>query len=238
MNERRRVEGTPKIERRTGGDSPGDYLVGYAAVFNQWTTLYQSKSWVWREKIRAGAFAAAISERQDVRSLFNHDPNFVLGRTTSGTLSLRETDKGLWSETRLADSPTIRDLVVTPIEREDVTGMSFGFNVRNDGGQTTIEKDDASRKVICKRSGEIIVEWIEGDCLYTERELLSVDLFDTSPVTYPAYKGTSVGLRSDDFARLEEEARRMFEESSRCQPRRDDAWIARASGILRLAEAG
>ena len=227
--------------RNDTGVQATPYLIGYASVFNEWTTLYESSSWVWREIIRPGAFAAAIAERQDVRALLNHDANFVLGRTTSGTLSLSERDKGLLQETRLSASQTIQDLVVIPVERGDISGMSFGFVVRNGNtGQTTVNKGDGT--IIIKRAGERITEYIRGDTLYTDRELLSVDLFDVTVATYPAFAGTSVGLRASgdiDFGASEREARERFE--ARISARPDQSRRAplreRAERRLRLAMA-
>ena len=73
-----RVEGTaPKIG-------------GYAAVFNREAVI----AGMFREQIAPGAFTDAIG-RDDVRALFNHDANFVLGRTVSGTLRLSEDETGL-----------------------------------------------------------------------------------------------------------------------------------------------
>jgi HK97 family phage prohead protease len=244
MTTERRIQSTPelRIERRADASGQTPYLVGYSAVFNEWTTLYQSSTWVWREIIRPGAFSAAIAERQDVRTLFNHDPNFVLGRTTSGTLALSERDKGLLQETKLSDSQTIRDLVLTPIERGDISGMSFSFQVRNGNtGQTTVDKGDGT--LIVKRAGERITEYYKGDTLYTDRELLALDLFDVTVATYPAYTGTSVGLRAGadiDFTAAEAEAKVLYESndpSRRGQLRRGPAWSVSAAVRLRLAES-
>jgi len=244
MTTERRIQSTPelRIERRADASGQTPYLVGYASVFNEWTTLYSSASWVWREIVRPGAYSAGLAERQDVRSLFNHDPNFVLGRTAAGTLSLSERDKGLLQETRLSGSQTIQDLVVTPIERGDISGMSFSFQVRNGNtGQTTVDKGDGT--LIIKRAGERITEYVKGDTLYTDRELLSLDLFDVTVATYPAYTGTSVGLRAGsdiDFAACEREAKERFEASNparRDQPRRGPGWSVSAAVRLRLAEA-
>jgi len=224
MTTERRIQAQPelRIELRAESGQATPYLVGYASVFNEWTTLYESSSWVWREIVRPGAFSAAIAERQDVRTLFNHDANFVLGRSTAGTLSLSERDKGLLQETRLSASQTVQDLVVTPVERGDISGMSFSFAVRNGNtGQTTVDKGDGT--LIIKRAGERITEYMKGDTLYTDRELLSLDLFDVTVATYPAYTGTSVGLRAGsdvDFASVEKEAKARFEESRRSQSRR------------------
>ena len=67
-------------------------LEGYAAVFNDETQLADG----YFESIAPGAFSRALSEKQDVRALFNHDPNQVLGRSTADppTLTLREDKKG------------------------------------------------------------------------------------------------------------------------------------------------
>lgn len=222
----------PRAEIRSG-DGGGSYLIGYASVFDQWTTLYEDDSLLWREVVRRGAFAAAIAERQDVRSLFNHDRNFVLGRTTSGTLSLRETDRGLHQETLLADTQLVRDMVLTPIQRGDITGMSFGFTPRNKGtGQNTNESGDG--KTVIKRGGERITIREENSRIVYERELLSADLFDVSPVTYPAYPGTSVGLRHEDVPALVAELRKHL--TTLAPPVAE--WTDEETMRLRLAEAG
>lgn len=151
-----------QIERR---EKQPARLVGHAAVFD---SPIEIGSW-FREQIKPGAFARAVGE-DDVRALFNHDENFVLGRTVSKTLALREDEKGLAVEIIPPDTQLVRDLVLSPIERGDVSQMSFAFRVRKE-------------------------EWDEtGDV--PVRTLLEVELFDVSPVTFPAYPTTDVGLRS------------------------------------------
>lgn len=143
---------------------------GYAAVFNQWSEDLGG----FREKIRQGAFAKTIKEA-DVRALFNHDPNYVLGRNKAGTLSLSEDDKGLAIEVDPPDTQWARDLLVS-IDRGDINQMSFGFS--------TIKDEWAGK---------------DGD---TTRELVEVKLYDVSPVTYPAYPQTSVGVRSVEIDKM------------------------------------
>lgn len=193
--ERRIIPGT--IEVRSGADAP-DRLVGHASVFNQWTTLYESDSYRWREIVRPGAYARAIAEGQDVRALFNHDPNFVLGRTTSGTLSLAEDERGLVSEINPPASQLVRDLVLEPIRRGDVSQMSFAF-VPN---RTKDIREKADGILVLDRGGERITVREENGVILEDRELLDVDLFDVSPVTYPAYSGTDVAVRSQADLRL------------------------------------
>lgn len=139
---------------------------GHAAVFNQLSEDLGG----FREQIAPGAFIEAI-ERDDVRALFNHDANFVLGRTVSKTLRLSEDARGLAIEIDPPDTQAARDLMVS-ISRGDVSQMSFGFTIRP-GGQ----------------------DWAKDDDGRTIRTLKKVRLFDVSPVTYPAYPQTDVALR-------------------------------------------
>jgi uncharacterized protein len=171
----------------------GRQIVGHAAVFNEWTTLYEGRYWVWREVIRPGAFAAAIKEGQDVRALFNHDANVLLGRTTSGTLELTEDVVGLLTRTDPPDTQTVRDLVLTPMERGDLDGMSFAFAVKR-GDKVTETKTPTG--YVIETAGERITVRYEGEREIEEREILSADLYDVSPVTYPQYTGTDVAYRA------------------------------------------
>ncbi len=193
-------------------------IVGHASVFNRWATLVDDRHFRWREVIRPGAFKNAIKERQDVRALFNHDPNFVLGRTKSGTLVLSEDARGLLSETIPPDTQTVRDLVIAPMERGDVDGMSFAFSIRRAATVTITERDDGS--VVTDSGGERITQRFEGDRLIEDREVLDADLYDVSPVTYPAYDGTSVALRATG-SDIERRARAEDRPHRRPAPRRE-----------------
>jgi HK97 family phage prohead protease len=160
-----------KIETRADGDDSSKTIIGHAAVFNELSENLGG----FREIIKPGAFREAI-EQDDVRALFNHNPDFILGRNKSGTLKLSEDERGLAIEITPPDTQVGRDLVVS-MERGDITQMSFGFRVKA-GGQSWGEDEN----------GEIV------------RTLSDLKLFDVSPVTYPAYPQTDVALRSlDDF---------------------------------------
>ncbi len=146
----------------------GDTIVGLAAIFN---TLSENLGG-FREQIKPGAFDNA--DMSDVRGLFNHDPNLVLGRTTTDTLELEVTSKGLRYEIKLPDTQTIRDLVLEPIKRGDVDQSSFGFIVAPGG--SSFDEDE------------------EGRLIRTITEFQRI--FDVSPVTFPAYQDTTVGEAS------------------------------------------
>lgn len=142
-------------------------IIGHAAVFNQLSEDMGG----WREQISPGAFAEAIG-RDDVRALINHDPNLVLGRNRAGTLTLSEDDQGLLTEITPPDTSYARDLIIS-MERGDINQMSFGFSVSPNGatwGETT-------------------------DGIYV-RTITQCNLYDVSPVTFPAYTHTDVALRS------------------------------------------
>lgn len=141
---------------------------GYAVLFGSHTVIGDS----YREVIARGAFAEAI--KGDVRALVDHDTGRVIGRTTAGTLRLAEDLTGLSVEIDLPDTTDGRDLAAL-IERGDISGMSFGFNVTK---QT----------------------WDETGDLPT-RTIEAVNLREVSVVAFPAYPDTSIALRSLDEAR-------------------------------------
>lgn len=224
MGLERRVSQDLKVEIR-GGAEKKSFIDGYASVANVSTVI-----WYFEEVIAPGAFSRALDElsqgKQDVRSLFNHDANYVLGRTARGgnpgTLILREDSKGLWTETEPPEqgkSP-IADSVVESIRRGDVSGMSFAFTVKKQEWEFF---DDPTMEKLDRRT-------------ITEIGVL----YDIGPVTYPAYDQTSVGLRMKVEAKREhDEARgrwqerrgstivvpKEFEHSLREMRSADEAWV-------------
>ena len=150
-------------------DSGGNAIEGYASVFDSWSEELGGES-PFREKVVKGAFEETI-QQDDIRALFNHDPNYVLGRNRSGTLELAEDEKGLRVRIIPPATQWAKDLLVS-IKRGDITQMSFGFTV-------------------------ILDRWSYEDYMDV-RELLKVKLYDVSPVTFPAYTQTECGIRSMD----------------------------------------
>jgi HK97 family phage prohead protease len=154
-------------------------IEGYASVFNEEYVLWDTPNYRVVETVKPGTFTRALKEKQDVRCLFNHDANHLLGRSAAGTLRLKQDDKGLSFTNDLPNTQLGRD-VRTSIERGDLDGCSFAFTVTK---QTWREEE---------KDGQTI----------STREIEEVNLFDVGPVTYPAYSGTSVGARSEMRAQV------------------------------------
>jgi len=153
--ETRFVKGT---ELRLTGDDKDPVLSGYIAVFNQLSEDLGG----WKEKIAPGAFAETV-KIHDIRALWNHENDLVLGRNTAGTLELSEDETGLAFKNRPPDTSWFRDRVVS-LKRKDVTGSSFGFYTDLDEKST---EPDGTRIRILKK----------------------VTLVEVSPgVTFPAYR--------------------------------------------------
>ena len=144
-------------------------LVGYASVFDSWSEDLGG----FREIVRPGAFAKTLQESNDVRALFNHNPDNVLGRNKAGTLELVEDSRGLRVTIDPPDTTWAQDLGVS-VKRGDINQMSFAFKTIKD---RWFQEDDENK-----------------------RELLEVSLDggDVSIVTYPAYRKTRVSKRAID----------------------------------------
>lgn len=152
-----------------GEEGQPSRIVGHGAVFNKRSDMIAG---LFVEEIAPGAFDDVLAD--DVRALFNHDPNFVLGRTKSNTLELSVDSEGLRYEITPPDTQTVRDLVLAPLARRDITGSSFAFRVANDGDEWREEENGLVVRTINKFSR----------------------LLDVSPVTYPAYPDAGAAKRS------------------------------------------
>ena len=190
----RRTFAVKRLEIRKQAAGPGT-IAGHAAVFNSLSVNLGG----FREKIDPGAFKRTIKE-SDIRALFNHDANQVLGRNKAATLRLTEDEQGLAIEIDPPDTQAARDLTVL-IERGDVSQMSFGFRTITDRWET--------------QGGEQI------------RTLEEVELFDVSPVTFPAYPDTDVAMRAEIAA----------EGQAKLQSQPEGRAIAALNRELDLAEA-
>lgn len=164
--------------RVTQDDNRPPVIEGYSSVFNQ----YSEDLGGWIEIIEPGFFDDVMEG--DTRALWNHDPNYVLGRTISDTLELEQDGNGLHSRVIPPDTTWARDLLVS-IRRGDINQQSFGFRVKSlaagdpeDGDEWYVMGDKVVRRL--KKKG-------------------CKELYDISPVTFPAYPQTDVSATRSRF---------------------------------------
>ncbi|MEH6940784.1 HK97 family phage prohead protease [Bacillus sp. JJ722] len=156
-------------------------ISGYAAVFNSPTTI---GDW-FTETISPGAFSRAISENGDIRALFNHDWNNVLGRTKSGTLRLQEDERGLKFEVELPDTTVASDLVKS-MKRGDINQCSFGFFATEETWDYSVEP--------------------------ALRTIHEVELYEVSVVSIPAYDDTEASVRSKEIDKEVEQRMKVIKQ--------------------------
>ena len=165
------------IETRGDGTQ---VLTGYAAVYNRFSLPLREGGSTFREIIMPGAFDKILNRqrgKQDVVALFNHDPNFVLGRTSSGTLELSSDDRGLKYSVVPPDTQTGRD-VMHLVRRRDLRGSSFAFLVDEAKGANWTSDDQGA-----------------------VRQIREVNLLaDVSVVLTPAYPASSVTIAMRSYA--------------------------------------
>ena len=157
---------------KTREDGEEKRIEGYFAVFNSIYQIWDDMS----ESIEPGAFTDALKE-DDVRALIDHETMYVLGRTTAGTLELREDDKGLWGSILLNPNDQDAMNLYSRVERGDVNQCSFGFDILAERSE---KLDDGS----------------------THWTIEKVKLYEVSCCTFPAYAETSIEARKKDYQNI------------------------------------
>lgn len=156
---------------RANVSADGNTLVGYAAVFNDWTDI---DSWegTFRERMDPKAFDKTLSENaQRIKVLFNHGMDPQIGDKPLGKPSVMEPRrKGLWVETPLDETSYNADLKAS-LASGALDGMSIRFSVTRE-------------------------EWADGDDGIEERTIKEAKLYEFGPVTFPAYEATTAGVRN------------------------------------------
>lgn len=157
------------------------WISGYFSVFNSIYELWPGAT----ESVAPGAFRNTLGG--DIRALTNHDTTLVLGRTTAGTLKLREDEHGLWGDILI--NPKDSDAVNTRerVLRGDVNQCSFGFRILDE--EVQIREDDS-------------VHWT----------IKEVELYEVSVCTFPAYEETSVQARGRELADMKARSLAAFQE--------------------------
>ena len=148
------------------GSAAVGVLAGYAAVYER---LSQNLGG-FVEKVAHGAFAQSLADNNPVLARYNHDDNQLLGTTEAETLRVSSDETGLPYDVDLPDTSVGRDVAVLA-KRGDVRYSSFAFRTLEDA-------------------------WSVTDQGFPLRTLVKVQLVDVAPVNNPAYRDTSVGMRS------------------------------------------
>lgn len=157
---------------QTRADGDDLYIEGYFAVFNSPYALWEGAE----EIVKPGAFVETLSG--DIRCLIDHDTRLVLGRTTVGTLTLREDTRGLWGQVKINRDDVDAMNLYARVQRGDVDQCSFGFNIDK----------------------ESFFDLGGGNCRW---EIEKVTLFEVSVVTFPAYEETAVKARHAALAEIQ-----------------------------------
>jgi uncharacterized protein len=165
---------TVPSEVRTESAGGKTFLVGRAASYD--TTSHDLGGW--RECILPGAFDVALAAPDlDVVHNVNHDASKILGRSTSGTLTLSTSRRGLNYKTLLPQTGYSRDLQEL-VRRGDINSSSFAFIVADDGESWTDIPDPEMEGKRC--------------ALRTISKIAK--LFDVSTVTNAAYPETAAAI--------------------------------------------
>ncbi|NYG47580.1 hypothetical protein GGD67_005061 [Bradyrhizobium sp. IAR9] len=159
-------------------------ITGFAAVFGVETDI----GGYFRERLAKGAFTRTLKERPDVVMLLNHDSGRVLGRTSAGTLSLRENSGGLYFSLTVDPTTPEGQTALGTVGRRDVQGCSFGFRVKAE--EWAFEEDDYRLPL---------------------RTITDVDLYEITLTGFPAYPTTTAALRASNS----DAARRRIEAAQR-----------------------
>ena len=157
------------------------YLDGYFSVFNQPYEVCPG----WIEEIAPGAFSRTLREGRDVKVLWNHNTDIVLGSTENRTAYLSEDERGLHGPVEINEEDQDAKNALARIARGDVRGCSFGFEIRG------------------------MEEYWDDDGTYRTR-LTDVELYEVSPCTFPAYAQTRIKARAKENLK---KARERLEEA-------------------------
>lgn len=170
MRKETRRHQAPVEVRALNAEGLPEKIGGIAAVVNVVTDM----GW-YEEMIAPGAFDEALKD-SDIRCLFNHEDELILGRTKSGTCSVFINAAGHleYENTMDYQSPTHTDVGVA-VKRGDISESSFQFVAES-------------------------VEWTNSE-KYGQMNMRKITkikkLYDVSPVTFPAYtEGTSTEARA------------------------------------------
>ena len=156
-------------------DSDGYNMTGYSVVFNQWTTIHGEAEGPFLERVAPGAAARAIKDRGDrIVVMYDHGRSPIYGNMpVAAPRAIWEDERGVFAWDRINQAPIFEPLREN-IRNQAIWGQSFRFSVMPGGETWEPAKRDGMRR----------------------RTLTSLDIMERGPVTWPAYSGTEVAVRS------------------------------------------
>lgn len=171
MNENMEIRAFNFEVRAQEDEEHGTYIEGTPIVYDSWTDL----GW-YDEVIDRGALAD--TDLRDVRFLVNHNTDMIpLARSRNNnensTMQMSIDDEvGMRIRVNLdTENNTDAKALYSAIERGDISGMSFMFNVDGD-------------------------RWEEIESEHPKRHIEKISrVFEVSAVTFPAYEATNISAR-------------------------------------------
>lgn len=162
-------------------NSNSKIIEGYFAKFNDITEISSDM----KEVILKNAFKNSLINN-DIRCLFNHNTDVVLGRNKSGTLTLYEDEVGLFGRLEINSNDVEACNIYERVKRGDITGCSFGFY--------PISED---------------LKWEDDTAIF---QLKEVDLLEVSICTFPAYPTTEINARNESVKNTIEKKKTILKE--------------------------
>ena len=170
------------VEKRSydeGEEMEYKMIEGVGAVMG----VYTDMGW-YRERISSNAFANC--DMTNVVSLFNHDSNMLLSRTTGKQEDLTLMIENNQLKYKYEIKNDCAEKVAENIGLGFITGSSFMFRVKSDS-------------------------WSTGEDGVDQREILEIEkLYELGPVTFAAYPTTTVAARSKDMSKPKEEKKDKY----------------------------
>lgn len=157
-----------KVSTREEQDG-GKHIEGYFIVYEQETELWPGCY----EKIARGAADSSIANN-DIRAIFNHNTDIVLGRMSAGTVKFKSDERGLYGDILVNENDSQAMDIYARVTRGDITGCSFGFVPIRES--YTVDASDN-------------YHWTVEEA----------DIHEVSVCTFPAYPQTEISARKKDF---------------------------------------
>jgi HK97 family phage prohead protease len=147
------------------------YFIKYGVETNLFDDVY--------EEMDAQSVTRSLKEN-DIRALFNHDTNLLLGRTGNETVTLESREIGLWGSIEINQDDPDAMGAYARVKRGDVPGCSFGFFPLK---QEKVKREGGGTKFIMRE----------------------IDLHEVSPCVFPQYTQTEISARKRDIEAMKRE---------------------------------